>query len=302
MPHAQDNQDLINEKTRTEIEKLRLEVTSLRKQVSWKGQLAQYGALITILVTLYGAWQGYREYMDKYEKDQYLKHRENELKDTEERQKADEEYQVHVQQIAAYPGDTKQTIPSVVLRFQSLRRLIEGGKISTQAEQARQNVGFLISYIIRQTDFDLSTPRNVQFDTEALEYCEYYPTYLRHDPVANMRILSKYQISLNSDRARHPNIYKTIRRESSTRYSIESTGAQEMAAVNYIEDMLDAYKSHLDLLRQSLKDDTQNPQSINEMLDRALCGFHASVNNDGLTQDFFDISKEDLQDKMKQCP
>lgn len=299
---AESNQDLINEKTRAEIKKLNLEVSCLKKQVSWRGQLAQYAAAVTVMITLFGAWQGYLKFREDHLKDQQLKSKENELKDSEERQRADTEYQLHVQQIAAYPGDTKQTIPSVVLRFQGLKRLIEGGKLSTQAEQARHDVGFLISYIIQQTDFDLRAPRNVEFDTESLEHFEYYPAYLRHNPTANMRILSKYHAGLNFDRARNPGIYKTIRRESGTRYSIESSNAQEEVAAHYIVDMLDAYKSHLDLLKQSLRDAPQGAENVAGMLDRALCGFHASVGNDDITQDFFDLDREALREKLKQCP
>lgn len=301
MSSSEKDQELINEKTRAEINKIHLEVKSLKKQISWRGQLLQYVAVITVLVTLFGAWQGYLKFREDHQKDQELKSKENDLKDSEQRQKADDEYQLNIQQIASYPGETKETIPSIVLKFQDLKRLIEGGKLSGQAEVARHDVGFLVSYIIQQTDFDLKVPRNVEFDTESLRYCEYYSNYLRLNTDANTRILSKYQTSLKFEHDKNPNVFKAIKRESNSSYSVEGLTAQQEIYAYHVADMLDAYKSHLDLLKQSLKDNPQNTEGIKDMLNQALCDFYTSVNNSSIAQDFFGIDEKALQEQIKQC-
>ena len=54
--------------------KLKLEVSSLEWQNSWKGHITQFSTFFTVLatvvtiaVTLYGVWQGYRKLLDDRE-------------------------------------------------------------------------------------------------------------------------------------------------------------------------------------------------------------------------------------------
>jgi hypothetical protein len=260
-------------------QKLKQELSSQKWQNSRIGRLAQFGAIITVIVAVVGLLITYLKFTDERSKDREL--REKELVERNTNQ-----YRADIQQLVQFTNDEKQTTPSLIFLFQDLREIVESTKDPTELSKRRESVANLIVNLIKSTGFDLQKSRNVEFDFKAMSYCEYYSNLLRNEPDINLDILSKYKDALVSLASNNQGCYKSVVIRSDG-YIFGDNCSSEGIRLDQFIDSFYAYQKHVEVLKESVKGKPQDA-STKDSLQRAFCWFYQSTKNKALAKNIFD--------------
>lgn len=296
------------ELSKTQIVKLNEEIHSLKRQNSWRGQLLQYTAIFTVLATLFGIWQGIERYRSEQEADRQAKiaetrakERENEIREKERIQHVDDTYQAEIQRLSSFAIDPTQTVPSAILTLKEAERILnENGQLS-DIEDRKAKLGYLVYYVVAQTDFNLSNPRNASFDGEAITHSDSYKAYLRKDPVANMRVISKYKSTIASLYGKNPRLYGSLRIGENGEYTHDRCTPEQELELYPIIDILDAYKEHTNLFKEAIKEYPNKADLLNKFFSHSICNFYDSFNNRYLAMQFFELTEQDFQKTLEDC-
>jgi hypothetical protein len=280
-----------------QLQKLELEITSLRWQNSILGRLNQlativtvFATIVTIAATLFGLWQGYETFVAN-------KQKENDLKARELTEGNNRQYRSELQQLIQYPSDPTQTIPSAVFLLQDIQDVIENGYKDNQEglQKRRDQVGFLLAQLIRSPGYDFNSDRNVEFDRKAMNYSDYYANYLINHPGENMDIISRYTPLLESISDSDPKFYMAVVRDADdTFHEVNRKPAKDVKKFFIFTLLFHGINKHVELLNKSPQNNQQDIDALQRNKQHALCLYYNATQNRVLTKNIFNVSDGEL--------
>lgn len=278
--------------------KLDLELKTLLWQTGRVYRLSQFAiiasilaTLVTIFATSYGIWASYQK--------------DTENKTKELRERTDSLYRAEIQRLIQYPIDPKITISDAVFLLRDLEDVVENGyERGAKQERQKDEIGTLISQIMISPDVDLAVTRNVEFDRKALENSPSYKDYLIRNPKFNRDIISKYKAVLTALHEADPN-YSIIPDERNEQMFIESTGLgksekKQDRFFQYVY-IFYAYKSHVDLLKETIATNPGLAQEAENYLGISFCWFYGATENSGLTAKIYGGTPDMIAWRWQQC-
>ena len=274
-------------------QKLHYDTESVRWQTSLVYRLSQLATILTVLATLFGIFSAYQKLVTD---------RRNELEQKEKElvERTSARYNNDLRELLQYPIEPKQTIAQAVFLFRDLESVVNTG-FEGQPEK-REEVGFLITQLIKSAEFDLSLTRNSNFDRKALESSKFYENYLLKHPLDNRDILSKYKSVLLALHDQDPEYYEKfqVNPEDPTAF-IESKVSKDQTRFFQYAYLFHAYRNHYALLKKSAEAEPGN-QFLRSTLDLAFCWFWTSSRNPSLTKGVFGGTDEQVATKAGKCP
>ena len=278
--------------------KLDLELKTLLWQTGRVYRLSQFAiiasilaTLVTIFATSYGIWASYQK--------------DTENKTKELRERTDSLYRTEIQRLIQYPIDTKITISDAVFLLRDLEDVVANGyERGPKQDRQKDEIGKLLSQIMISPDVDLSITRNVEFDRKAIENSPSYKEYLVRNPKQNRDIISKYKAVLAALHEADPN-YSIVPDERNDQMFIESTGAgkSEKNQDKFFQNVyiFYAYKSHVELLQQTISTIPESAQEAENYLGISFCWFYGATQNSGLTGKIYGGTPEMIVWRWQQC-
>jgi hypothetical protein len=279
-------------------QKLDLELKTLLWQTGRVYRLSQFAiiasvlaTLVTVFATSYGIWASYKK--------------DTELKAKELRERTDSLYRAEIQRLIQYPIDQKVTISDAVFLLRDLEDIVENG-YDKGAKQDRQKdeIGTLITQLLMSPDVDLAVTRNVEFDRKALTNSASYKDYLIRNPKYNRDILSKYKAVLAALHEKDRN-YTITPDERNEEMFIESNsdGKTINNQANFFQYVyiFYAYKSHVDLLKETISKIPGSADEAGQYLGISFCWFYGATENSGLTGKIYGGTPEMVAWRWQQC-
>jgi hypothetical protein len=140
------------------LEKLRLEIASLKYQLTWYRPFLDSTPLITVIITLIGLWAGAYKYLEE--------RRETRIGQQNSQIRAD------IDQILSFPSDSKISLARVTFLFHDLDRM------TIDDIAMRNNISDIVEKLIAN-DLDFDKLRDVSFDVAAMSRWADYSQRLR---------------------------------------------------------------------------------------------------------------------------
>jgi hypothetical protein len=273
-------------------EKLKLEVKTLIWQTGRVYRLSQFAVifsifatLVTIFATTYGIWTS------------YVKDIENKKKELT--QKTDSLYRAEIQRLIQYPADPKMPISEAVFLFRDLDEVVKNGYEGDQQNRQKDEIGILLMQLIKSSDVDLSIPRNIEFDNSAMQHSTFYKDYLVKDPLANSVIISRYKTHLKEISDAYPNFRVELDEKDDNGF-LPVNIPSETIFKQYIFTYL-AYKSHVELLDRSTRENEQLKEKAAEYLGASFCWFYDATHNAALTAKIYGGDAGMVEWRWQQC-
>ncbi|HEY0547207.1 MAG TPA: hypothetical protein VGC91_17645 [Pyrinomonadaceae bacterium] len=275
-------------------QKLLLEISSLKRQNGLLSRATQFATVITILATLitmfatgFGLWTAYDKFVTDKKKD-------TDLRTKEVTEATNKQYRAELQQLLQYPIDDKQTIPAAVFLFRDIRAVVEAGYETKELDSRRNEVGFLLTQLIKSPEFDLSKTRNTEYDRKAMNYCGYYADYLIKTPGENMDLISKYKDRLETLQKTNPEYVKSMSFLPGNIF-LEGQGMKNLSLKSQMISLFHGYKKHVELLSRSADQQPQDTD-LKGKLNLAFCWFYGATNNQSFTKDIFHVDPNSQQE------
>ena len=285
-----------DEMSESQLQKLKLEIMSLE----WNARWGRFTTLITVSITvatLIAAAVGWG----------YDRYKERDLRSRELRQQTDNRYNSDLAQLLRFPTEESQTIPEVILLFDDLSNLIATAYGERGQGERGMKVGILISELVKSSEFDLTKPRNVEFDKAALAFCPFYLEALINNPKFTKVILQKYAVALEPFHRENIN-FTYVRKEPGPEGAYVLTKPSDKfekegftPKLRTFATMVNAYEKHIELLNKSIGRDPANAETLKKDRESAFCSFYTSTQNTLLTKTVFQINDEELNANLPLC-
>ena len=155
---ASSDDSLSSEEREAGIEKLRLEISALKKQPAWYSPYLEATPLIAVVFTLIGLWAGAIKYFNESGESRSIDRR--------------TQIRADLDQILSFPSDDKISLARVVFLFHDLENL------TASDNAAKANVSVVVEKLI-ENDLDFDKLRDLSFDVAALLYWPGYAQRLQ---------------------------------------------------------------------------------------------------------------------------
>jgi hypothetical protein len=288
------DEEFENETLKVRREKLYYETQSARWQTSLIYRLSQFAAIITIFATAFGIYFTYNKLVTD---------RDNEFKQNQKdrSERTTTRYRSDLQELLQYPTDPKQTISRAEFLLRDLVDVVDNGFEERDRQPKREEIGFLLSQLIKSAEFDLTLTRNSNFDRKAIETSKFYEDYLIANTSDNRDILSKYKGVLMTLHAQDPPYYENLQVDPSDPSSfIESQIAKDQNKFFQYAYLFHAYRKHVDLFARNSILPKPDPD-LRKDLDLAFCWFWGAGKNPSLTKAIFGGTDDQFRTKTLQC-
>jgi hypothetical protein len=243
--------DSLKKKMGLEVEKLGYENTSLKKKNRFEPVL-QLVPVVTSAIATIGLVMGLIL-------SQQAQKREQETKGAERRDNILSKISTDEEEILRFAQDKNQTLARVSLLF---RNISNDMKSVLGSQDRRPFTESLVTIIIKELDFEKS-PRDVGFARVTLANWEDYTTYLRENPEKLKYVLSRYVSALSYLDESNPSYFQDLKYYAPTNEYIvmpkyETQQGEKQLYQHFIE-IRDGFKEHLKLARndhreQSIRD------------------------------------------------
>ncbi len=276
-------------------QKLYYDTQSARWQTSLIYRLSQFAAIVTIFATLFGIYFTYNKLVT--DRDNEFKQNQ---KDRIERTTA--RYRNDLQELLQYPTDPKQTISRAAFLLRDLADVVDNGFDENDRPQKREEVGFLLTQLIKSAEFDLTLTRNSNFDRRAIETSRFYEDYLISHASDNRDILSKYKSALLTLHGQDPAYYEDLQVDPSDPTAfIESEVAKDQTKFFQYAYLFHAYRKHVELFARNSVLPQPDP-NLKKDLSLAFCWFWGATGNASLTKAIFGNGDgNQFIEKTKEC-
>jgi hypothetical protein len=273
-------------------DKLELEIDTLKWQTGRVYRLSQFAVIFSIIATLVTIFYTGYNIWSSYTKD-------TENKKKELTQKTDSQYRTEIQRLIQYPSDTKMPISEVVFLLRDLEEVVKNGYEGDQQKRQKEEIGILLMQLIKSSDVDLSIPRNIEFDRSAMLHSNFYADYLVKDPLANSVILSKYKTHLKEISTAYPD-FRVDPDKNDDHAFMPVNIPNETVNKQYVYTYL-AYKSHVELLDRSTRENEQFKEKAEEYLGASFCAFYDATHNAALTAKIYGGDPGMVEWRRQQC-
>jgi len=307
-------------KAEAELEKIELEIASLRRGAAFESEtlaqrkqklyydthsarwqtsliyrLSQFAAIVTIFATLFGIYFTYNKLVTD---------RDNEFKQNQKDriERTTTRYRNDLQELLQYPTDPKQTISRAAFLLRDLADVVDNGFEENDRPAKREEIGFLVTQLIKSAEFDLALTRNSNFDRKAIETSRFYEDYLINHASDNRDILSKYKSALLTLHNQDPPYYENLQVDASDPTAfLESEVAKDQTKFFQYAYLFHGYRKHVELFAHNSVLPKPDP-SLRKDLELAFCWFWGTTKNPSLTKAIFGSGEGDqFLEKTKTC-
>lgn len=247
-----------------QLEKLQLEIESLRKKSKWETFL-QVAPLATAVIAVIGFFFGIYQYQNQQEKDRVQQEKDRITREVDQRLRLQDQWRTGSDNLLKFTQDPEVTISRASFLFGDLKNLLESPINETQKmsdlypDYKRQLTQSLVKLIISDSDFD-KQPRDVRFAATALERWEDYVTYLKENPNILDSILYKYVRALRSLRDKNPGYFQSLRLDPTGRYRVKPEEEQregEETLYQHFSSISEGFKDHLDIIEHDKRPEVE---------------------------------------------
>ena len=285
-----------------QLEKLRLEVESLRNKNQWQERVAQFIPLITVFLAvagfIFGIWQFQRQQSSQQEKLVSEQQKDRASQDLDRTLRIQNQIRTDTEQLLRFTNDPTQTLSRVAFLLDDLKVLAhqpvgdsqEGSQIILNSRETVTSS--LIKMIHYDCDF-LKNPRDVYFATTVFDHWPDYSKHLGQNLSELDFVLYKYVRALRDLHDKNPKYFeKLVYDSSSDRYIVNSESFGEEHQFQHYGDTVIGFMKHLSILPssdlmkkhiQDFKTALRNPQLTEQLFSKYLSTIDsASLANAGL--------------------
>jgi hypothetical protein len=274
--------------------KLYYDTQSARWQTSLIYRLSQFAAIITIFATMFGIYFTY----NKLVTDRDNEFRQNQ-KDRVERTTT--RYRNDLQELLQYPIDPKQTISRAAFLLRDLGDVVDNGFDEQERPQKREEIGFLLTQLIKSSEFDVALTRNSNFDRKAIETSKFYEDYLITHALDNRDILSKYKSALLSLHDQDWTYCENFKVDPSDPASFtEIRVEKDQNKFFQYAYLFHSYRKHVEMFNRNSGLPQPDPD-LRKHLDLAFCWFSTASKNLSLTKAIFGGTDDQVKNKTSEC-
>lgn len=282
---SDEPKDLIESLSIAQLEKLTLEVESLRNKNKWEERVARYIPLITVFVAvaglIFGIWNFQRQQSSQQEKMVSEQQKDRAFQDLDRTLRIQSQIRTDTDQLLRFTNDPTQTLSRVAFLLDDLNVLAyhragesqEGSQIILNSRETVTRS--LISMIHYDCDF-LKNPRDVYFATTVLDHWPDYSQYLGQNLRELDFVLYKYVRALRDLHDKNPRYFeKIVYDNSSGRYIVNQENFNEEHQFQHYGDIVIGFMKHLSMLRSS------------DLMRKHIRDFEAALRNPELTKQLF---------------
>jgi hypothetical protein len=258
--------------SQAQLDKLKLEIASLRKKNKWETGL-QVVPLFTTLIAIVGFFFGFYQFQRQQERERVT--READLK-----LKLQSQWRADGDAIFGFPQDPKETISKVSFLFEDLKNIL-ASQVNDKENMSdvfpsykQQFTRSLVKLIIRDSDFN-TNPRDVTLAATALEHWEDYASYLKENLGELRPILYKHVRALRYLKDKNPAYFQKITYDAANQYHVppefEKQEGEEKLYQHFL-GITNGFKAHLALLKDDARPEAAKIQEQYERnFQSALC-------------------------------
>jgi hypothetical protein len=276
-PEPSEDDRLSHSLTAAQLEKLNLEIRELREKPRWLEVVLEALPMVTVLVTVLGGMITFSVAMYQYH-DGQKKARANEQ--AERRLKVQTQMRNDLDQIVAFPTDTKQTVTRISFLLDDLQQFqtINIGATDTPQGGGPRTISKILGQLVSD-DTNFNEPRGVDFAVTMLDHWPDYSAYLKEDQDLVANILSRHTDALQELHRKAPNYFRQIEYDRTTeQYHEPPNPSATRAQFRHFEKLMDGFSRHLEILQ-----DQQSKEKFVKHFQAAIC-------NKDLTQKIFNLS------------
>lgn len=280
-----DPPPLQDQLSQAELDKLKLEIESLRKKNKWETFL-QIAPLATTFIAIIGFFFGFYQFQQQQERDRLQQERERVTKEADLKLKLQGQWRADGDAIFGFPQDPKETISKVSFLFEDLKNIL-ASQVNDRENMSdvfpnykKQFTRSLVKLIIRDSDFN-TNPRDVSLAATALEHWDDYASYLKENLGELGSILYKHVRALRYLRDKNPPYFQKITYDAANQYRVPSEFEKQEGEEKLYQHFLgitNSFKAHLVLLKDDARPEAAKIQEqYSRNFQSALCRPEISV-------------------------
>lgn len=232
-----ENLDL--EFQKAQLQKLRLEIASLKPKRRWYEELARYIPLITAVLSIAGFLWGVVLFLNQQEKDRKTREEDRISRDLMQ-------YRTSYEQLLQFSSNPNVTVQRVLFLRDDIDRLIDSLNTDPEVRQREKAKlkATIFSLITRECDF--TQAKHVRLDIAALQEWADYHDDLKTTP--KKHYINKYINAIGYLHTRDPKYIETAEYNPQTGFT-ESQAPSEPLAVSFAS-LIEGFRCHLQLLEE----------------------------------------------------
>src|SRR5436853_1724545 len=283
--------EMTNALSAAQLEKLTLEIQSLRSKNRWEDRVARYLPVATVLIAvgglLFGIIQFQRQQGTQQEASISAQQKDRAGQELDRRSRIQNQTRIDIDQLLQFTSDQQQTISRVLFLLRDLDTLTQGSFITNDeggvlflSNNRRTVTNALMKLLHYDCDF-LKRPKDVYFATTIFDYWKDYSEYLKQDTKELDFILFKYIRALRDLHDTNPKYFQQLQydKQSGKYVVLSEADYNEEARFQHFGDTVIGFMKHLSLLDGS----PNERESYIQDFQRSLC-------NADLTEQLFGMN------------
>lgn len=282
------SENLSDSHSEAELEKLNLEIESLRYKNKWEHRITVYIPLVSTLLAigglLFGIYQFQSQQRLQQDKTIAEQQKDRAAKETEQAFRIQDQIRTDVDQLLQFTSNKEITISRVIFILNDLKLLLDYSadeqhtipkKLQEQKRGITKNLVKTLEY-----DCDFNNPRDVEFALSIIENWDDYLEYLKSDIDTVQIFVEKYIWALQKLHAKNPEFIESLE------YDEENSDFYYKGDLSFFyefDKLENCFKKHLDLIEHKPTLKTKYIRS-----------FQAATCNPTLTKQLFEGNFSDV--------